>query len=191
VTDKRQELSVDEKFQLMLEALANRPAGGIDADALRAILTENAAAVQKSLKPENTEHPGYSSMAHPSGDKAYPRDGILKYPFTYCGYPMSKFPETEHWMELELAAKVQPGTYRVLRSDMSTMKVEVTAQRGPNDEITSMALDFRVSREEKANIPSKFVVLSQIVQTEGTPMQKFAVATAEYMKALQGTPVGV
>jgi len=183
--DEKPELSTDEKFMLVLEALAQRKNEGIDASTLQAILAANATGVQKALRPENESHPGISAMSYPEGDRAKPRDGILKYPFFYNNYPMHKFPETEHWRELELAAQVKPGEYTVIRKDASLMTVTVKGEKNANGDTTAIRVEFPISREEKWLIPPKSVVLYQLVYNDH-PKRRFLEAMQEYLVTVMG-----
>ena len=107
--------------------------------------TATAKAMQKAMKPENETHPGISPFSYPEGDKARPRVTV-PYEVSYNGYPMTKFPEINHWRECELLALVQPGQFSVLRKDGTKMDVEVKAERDADGKITKMDIRFPVSR---------------------------------------------
>lgn len=138
-----------------------------------------AKAMQKAMKPENDTHPDKSVFNYPEGNVARPKP-TLPFAFLYNGYPIHKFPETQHWRELELAAQVQPGTYTVLRKDASQMKVEVTADRDADGNITKIDVHFPISREEKALVPPQAVVLYQIVHPEN-PRKAFVESMQEWL----------
>ena len=67
-------LSVDDKFELLINALTARAGGGITKDDLQEILAGtaqySAEAMKRSLKPENEAHPGISCFSFPEGDVA-------------------------------------------------------------------------------------------------------------------------
>lgn len=136
---------------------------------------------EKVRNPSNKTHPGISDMSYPEGDRARPRPTI-PYEFLYNGYPMHKFPETQHYRELELARLVQPGEFKVMRKDYSEMKVTVRAERDANDAITKIDLQFPVSREDKPNIPAQAVVLYQLAHAGTKPTrQLFLEAMTEWL----------
>jgi hypothetical protein len=192
---ERAELTTDDKFELLIGALAARQSEGITKDDLAAILAANANAVQRAIKPENASHPGISALSYPEGDTARPREGILKYEFLIDGYPMHKFPETEHWLELEWAAKIQPGVYKVLRSDHVEMTVTVTGEHDANGNLTKVSIATGRTRENKNLIPPKYVMFRQMLNQDdiwGT----YAAASHEWTLATLGSrmkkqPVGV
>lgn len=173
---------MEEKFLMLLEALTQRKSEGIDAETLKAILAANATGVQKALKPENTDHPGISTMSYPEGDKAKPREGILKVPFFWNNFPVHKAIETHHYRELELAAQVEPGVYTALRKDGSLMTVTVDASKDAAGNISEIRVTYPVSREEKWLIPPMMVLLYQIVYNDGNPQQRFVEAMTEFFK---------
>lgn len=174
--DEGAELSADEKFELLLEVLAQKQAGGITKDDLQQILAVNATAVQKALKPENETHPNISAF-HPKGGPLL----SLPYAVFYRGDPVHKHLETHHDRELELMAQVQPGEYTVLRKDGTPMPVSVSAERDASGRITRLNIDFRVSKDEQALVPPIFVVLYQLVYPDN-PRQRFVEAMTEHLQ---------
>ena len=193
-TDEKPALSVDDKFELLIAALASKPQSGLTKEDLREILAGTAEysadAMKKSLKPENEAHPGKSCFSYEEGDVARPRPE-LPYEFFYNAYPVHKFPETEHWRELELMTQVQPGTYTVIRRDGTPMPVEVKGERNVDGKITKIAVEFAVSRGEKSLVPPKSVVLYQLIHNEN-PRKAFVEAMTEYFQVVMGAePVAV
>jgi hypothetical protein len=178
------ELTMDDRFMMLLEVLAQRKDEAITPDALKEILANNSTAVQKAMKPENETHPGKSVFSYPEGDVARPRPE-LPHEFLYNNYPMHKFPETEHWRELELACQVVPGTYTVIRRDGSRMTVEVKGERNADGKLTKVSVEFPVSREDKGLIPPKSVVLYQLLHNEH-PKKAFVEAMTEHLNLVMG-----
>ena len=178
------ELTPDDKFDLLIQALMAQQSKGIDKDTLQEILASNSTAVQKAMKPENETHPGKSVFSYPEGDIARPRP-VPAHEFYYNNYPMHKFPETEHWRELELACEVVPGTYTVFRRDGSRMSVEVKGERNADGKLTKVSVEFPVSREDKALIPPKSVVLYQLLHNEH-PKKAFVEAMTEHLQMVMG-----
>lgn len=181
-------LSVDDKFELLINALTARQ-GGMDPEALKAIILETQRTARKEAKPENETHPGKSCFSYAEGDVARPRP-VLGHEFYYNAYPMHKFPETEHWRELELASQVVPGTYKVIRRDGTPMPVEVKGDRNVDGKLTSVRVEFSVSREEKALVPPKAVLLYQLVYNDN-PRLRFVEAMTEHLSMVMGEPAAV
>ena len=168
----KQELSLDDKFDLLISALAQNK-GGISKDDLREILDANAKGVQKAMKPENETHPGKSAFSHPDGDVAHPKEA-LPFQCSVNGYPVYMFPETEHWKDWELYAQLKPGNFTVMRKDGTVMPVEVKGEYDANQKVTKLSVEFRITREEKWLVPSNFVLLYQLVHAgEKSPRQLF------------------
>jgi hypothetical protein len=184
---REKELTTDDKFELLIQALTAKQGEGITRDTLQEILTANATAVQKAMKPENDAHPN-KSVFRPNGGP----DPELPFEFYYLNFPVHKFRETHHDKELELAAQVKPGTYPVLRRDMQTvMPFEVKGERDGNGTLTKITVEASISREEKHLVPPMQVVLYQIVHANGNPKQLYMQAMQEYMQTLMGNPVSV
>lgn len=179
----------DEQFNKLLAVLAaNKPDGGIDLAALKTVLESTAAVsastMKKALKPENEQHPGKSVFSRAQGDVADPRP-TLPFEFFMNGYPCHKFPETEHWRELELMCQVVPGEYTVMRKDFTPMAVTVRGERDMTQTLTKVSIEFPVSREEKGLVPPKVVLLYQLVYPDH-PRRRFVEAMQEYMQIMLG-----
>lgn len=141
----------------------------------------SAQAMYKAQNRSNDAHPGISAFSYPEGDVAHPRPP-LPVEFYYNAYPVHKFPETEHWRELELAALVRPGKYTVLRKDGSKMQVDVTGERDANGTLVKVEVIFPVLRAEAPLVPPKSVLLYQIVHSgTKTPRRAFLEAMQEHM----------
>lgn len=191
---KKDALSVDEKFELLLEALTRQQTPGIDIGALREVLIETskqtAGAMQKAMKPENTEHPEISVFNKPGGNRENPKT-VLPFEFWYVGYPVHLFPETEHWRELELMAQVKAGEFTVIRKDGTPMSVVVKGEKNANGATTKLSVEFAVSREEKWLVPPKSVLLYQIVHSDGQPKRRFLEAMQEHLTLTMGADEAV
>lgn len=155
-------LTADQKFERLLEVLAQQRASGIDAETLSKLLSENAAAMQKAMKPENADHPGVSVFSHPDGDKAQPKPP-MPYELYWNGYPVHKFPETETWAEW-LAQMDLPGhgEYTVLKSDGARMKVTIKAEVNADGRATKVMVEHPQTREDKDKIPPKTAVIAML-----------------------------
>lgn len=147
---------------------------------------------EKLHNPSNKIHPGKSDLSYPEGDTKRPRP-VIPYEFLYNGYPMHKFPETQHWRELELALLVRPGEYKVIRKDYSEMSVAVSAEKDLNDGFSKMEVRFTVSREDKDKIPAITVLLYQIAfANTGKPQRRlYLEAMSEWLRITLGDDAAV
>ena len=172
-------LSIDDKFQMLLEVLAqNKQPSGLTKDDLAELLSGQAQSMKKALKPENDEHPNVSAF-HPNGGPFI----NLGYEVYYNNFPVHKAIETHHDRELELFSQLTPGIYRVLRKDLSDMTGTVRAEKTPTGKITKLFVEFPVAREEKAQIPPVHVVLYQIVHHDMPAHKRYAAAVNDHMAA--------
>ncbi len=103
----KSEMTTDDKFELLINALMARQDNGFTKETLQELLAGQATAMQKAMKPENEAPPLHSAMSYPEGDRDKPRDGVLTKQFFHNGFPCHKFPEASHWWELELMEQVQ------------------------------------------------------------------------------------
>lgn len=160
-----EDLSMDDKFMLLLEALTARKEEGISADTLKELLSGQAQAMQKAMKPENETHPGISVFSHPEGDQKRPKPQ-LPYQLFWNNYPVYKFPETETWKEWEFYSQLTVGEFTCLRKDGSRMTVTVKGERDADQKLTKVEVTFPISREEKWLVPPTLVLLYQLVHPE-------------------------
>lgn len=154
-----------DQFAQLLQAIAGSRTS-LDADSLATILRETSEAtaksMQKALKPENSDHPGLSVFSHPDGEKAVPKPP-LPYELFWNGYPVHKFPETETWSEwLAQSNMPGPGKYTVLRSDLSKMVVDVTAELNADGAPTKVLVTHPMNREDKDRVPPKTAIIAQM-----------------------------
>lgn len=183
----------DDKFERLLAVLAAKPEG-LTADALRSILSEtakvSAESMQKSLKPENTQHPGISAFSYPEGDKARPRP-VLPFELWWAGYPIHRDLDVQHWYELEQYAKLRPGTFTVTRSDGSPMKVEIVGQKNGSGELTRLDVTFPdESKEERKMLRCPAPVWCHQMQHQDRPFkQTFIEGMNLYYEHMVADPV--
>lgn len=185
-TDEKKDLSVDDKFELLLSVLAQKDSGGITKEDLAAILTQtaqvSAQTMQKALKPENETHPGLSAFSHAEGDQKQPK-GALPFECYYNGYPVHKFPETETWREWQLYSQVKPGEYTVIRKDGTPMHVTVRGEKDALGKLTKVWIEHPILRDEKGLVPPKTVLLYQILHNEN-PRKAFVEAMQEHIASM-------
>jgi hypothetical protein len=148
------------------------------------VQTATAKAMQKAMKPENDTHPGISDFSYPEGDVARPRP-MPPFEFWMNGYPCTKFPETQHWRELELMCEVRPGNYTVMRKDFSTMKVDVVGSVDAGGNLTRVDVNFPITREERGHVPPMTVLLYQLVKNDN-PSRRFLEAMQEHLQLRLG-----
>jgi hypothetical protein len=183
-------LSADQFQQLLAVLAANKsePGAGIDIQALKTVLEGtaqmSAVSMRKAMKPENEVHPAKSVFSYPEGDVAKPRP-TLPYEFYLNAYPVHKFPETQHWRELELMGQVEPGIYTVMRKDFTPMQVTVSGERDVNQKLTRISVEFPITREERGLVPPQVVLLYQLVYPDN-PQRRFVEAMQEYLQMMSG-----
>jgi hypothetical protein len=172
---REKELTVDDKFELLLTTLAQKQAGGLDRETLKELLTETAKVTQKAMKPENDAHPQISAFTKPEGYRANPHEPLACDTF-YRGFPIHKAYETHTWREIELLNQVQPGSYQVIWKDKAPRPVEVTGERNASGALTKKLINFDVTREERHYAPSMFSLLYQIVHAQGDIRKAYVAA---------------
>jgi hypothetical protein len=187
-------LSIGEAKQLLDEGYD--PAGVLELAQLKAQATLQAAAdaqtatakaMQKAMRPENTEHPGISVFSYPEGDKAHPK-APLPFEVYFDNYPCHKWPETEHWREWELMAQLEPGEFKVLRKDFQPMKVTVRGERNMDGKLSKVFVELPREKDERKQVPPKIVLLEQLVRHAENPRVVFMEATQSYLRLLFGEP---
>lgn len=177
--------AIADQFERLIAALTAQAEKStpLDADTLKQIMLETNRTARKEAKPENETHPGISAFSYPEGDVARPRP-VLPFEFYLNAYPCHKFPETEHWRELELMTQVQPGEFVVLRRDGTPMAVTVKADKDALGKITKLSVEFPISREEKALVPPKVSLLYQLVHTDPNRQKVFIESMNEALKVM-------
>lgn len=186
--DDGENLTNDDKFELLIQALMSRKSEGLSREDLAEILASNSSAIQKAMKPENDTHPGLSAFSHPKGDRAMPKPP-LPFQLFWNNYPASKFPETETWAEWEMYAQLTPGEYTILRRDGSRMTTKVEGERDADGKLTTVRVTFPVSREEKWLVPPTYVHLYQLIHNDNL-RQRFVEGMQQYFALTMGEPVG-
>jgi hypothetical protein len=181
----KDELTTDDKFAMLIQALTQRQEQGISAETLKELLAGQAENMRAAEERENKRPPLHSSLAYPEGDRDKPRENILTKQVFLNGFPLHKFPEASHWWELELAEQVKPGTYRVIRKDGSDMTVEVKGETDPKGVLTKISIEHGISREEKNQIPPVPVLLYQLVYNDA-PQKRFVEAMHLYLDLMVG-----
>lgn len=85
----------------------------------------------------------------------------LKCKMLDCGFPVSTDVYTKE--QLELLNQVVPGSYWVIKGDLSKTEVKVVGEYGPTGDLRSMAIHRDTHEDRKHNWPPFVDVLRQIV----------------------------
>jgi hypothetical protein len=98
---------------------------------------------------ENLFSPPMISHFNPLGDRDHPKPD-LKTDIRWVGYRMTK--ETLRRDEIELVNKLEPGEFRVTKSDGRTIPFTVTAKKDDNGKLERMNIHFPCkSNEDRSN----------------------------------------
>mgnify|MGYP001603702920 CR=1 FL=1 len=127
----------------ILQEMRSKHAGGSEIE----LLTKGVEALVKSeagRPKENMYYPGISAM-NPEGELKHPR-AELKCKMTWVGHKLSK--EALTHAEIDLLNKVQPGHYRVTKSDGSTIPFDVDAVIDREGRLERMAFRFPCKNTE-------------------------------------------
>lgn len=175
-----------DQFTALLAAVRSGTASD-QTDRLEQILLKTAAtsaeAMKRSLHPENQDHPGKSVFSYPEGDKTHPRPA-LPHELYWNGFPIHQFPETQHWLELELMARLLPGEYYVSKAnDEGQQKVSVKGERDADDKLTKVSVEITgISRDEMRAAPPTVVWLYQMLNKERPRGETYIEGTTLFMR---------
>lgn len=160
-----------EQFAALLNTVKDSAAAG-QMDRLEQILLRtaevSAQTMKRALKPENDHHPGVSAFSYPEGDFAKPRP-TLDHEVYWNGYPVHQFPETWHWLELELLSQIVPGEYFVSKAnDEGTQPISAKGEYDADGKLTKLTVIAQCSRDEQRTAPPATVWLYQMLH-KATP----------------------
>ena len=162
--------------------------GGLDAAMLEAMLgrvaTMTAEAQDRMLHPDNREHPGISVYSYPEGDLKRPRPD-LKCAMTWVGYPLTT--DTLRWDEIELLNRAEPGDYTFMRTDRSTDKLVIRADRDVLGQPTRLHFEF-LTAERKDTLPAMVDMLRSAFHVLTPEQEEIARLKADLERLRQ--PVG-
>ena len=176
-----------DQFTALLAAVRGSASSSDQSDRLEQILLKtaemSAEAMKKSLNPENKEHPGKSVFSYPDGDRAMPRP-VVPHELFWNGFPVHLFPETYHWLELEMLARLQPGEYYVSKAnDEAAQKVSVKGERDANGKITKVVVEIAgIGRDEMRAAPPTVVWLYQMLNSDRPRGETYVDGTALFMR---------
>ncbi len=186
-----------EQFTALLAAV-RAGSSGDQTDRLEQILLRtaevSAEAMKRSLNPENKEHPGKSVFSYPEGDMAKPRP-VMPYELFWNNFPVHLFPETQHWLELEMMARLQPGEYYVSKAnDEGAQQISVKGERDANQKLTKVRVEIAgIGRDEMRAAPPTVVWLYQMLNSDRPRGETYIEGTTLFMRhvAMQQPPVAV
>lgn len=163
-----------EQFAELLQARTG--ASGLTPDVLQAIMDRtaqtSAEAMQKALKPENTEHPGVSAYSYPEGDLARPRP-VLPFELFWQGFPIHREPETSAWWELEGYLTLKPGEFFLSKRNgdpNDLAKVTVRATYRPDGSVEKFTVQHPMDRDVRFMLPSPYIWCYQIAHYDERPV---------------------
>ncbi len=164
--------AIDPNVLALAKALLDGQAAQVQA--LIAGQSEIASSMKTAMKPENQDPPLMSDF-NPAGDRDHPRPA-LKCPFTMNGAEMPEYLLTVE--ELTLLNQVEPGHYRVKKTDDTTVVVSVVpTYDSATGTVTKMTLSSQFGNkrnpEQKNNWPPLRVWLAQLL---GVPAPERATA---------------
>lgn len=169
-----------------LRELVGSSTAGMTPEVLEHIMTKSAEmsaeAMRRSLKPENPHHPEISAFSYTEGDRTRPRP-VLPFELIWKGFPVHKEPHVCAWWELEAYVQLTPGTYTCSLSDGSPLKVTVTPEYDvANTTITKLTVDFVITHDTRAKIPSPFVMAYQMNHADRDLDETFAEAMSQLLQ---------
>lgn len=176
-----------DQFTALLAAVTQPANGGLDAAALREILLEtskiSADAIKALEKKENTHHPGKSAYSYPEGDVAKPRP-VLPFELLWNGFPVHQYPETQHWLELELMSRLTPGEYYVSKANNEgAHKVTVRGERDANEVLTRLLVEpDKIGRDEMRAAPPQAVWIYQMLHPDRPLAETYLEGTTLFMQ---------
>jgi hypothetical protein len=175
-----------DQFTALLAAVTQPANAGLDAAKLREILLEtsqvSAQAMKRAMKPENDTHPGKSVYSYPEGDAAKPRP-VLPHELYWQGFPVHQYPETQHWLELELLARLQPGEYFVSKANNEgAHKISVRGERDATSKLTKIVVENdKIGRDEMRAAPPQAVWIYQMLHPDRPLGETYMEGTVLFM----------
>lgn len=149
-------------FLAAVQALISQMKTATPADAERvAIEAERLLLERERLTremPENRQSPGISVYSYPEGDLKRPK-APLKCKMFWVGY--EETPDTLKPIEVDLLNRLEPGEFRVTKTDGTPIPFRVSAKRNDRFELEELAIWFPCKGENRHNHGSKISYLQQ------------------------------
>lgn len=146
-------------IKMLLESV--KDSDNVDAKTRVALEAERLLLEQERIKremPENKQSPGISVYSYPEGDLARPKPA-MKCKMFWVNRELT--PETLTPGEIELLNKLEPGEYRVTKTDGTQIPFKVEAKRNDRLEIEQLAVWFQCKDEHRHNHNSMTSYLQQ------------------------------
>lgn len=147
----------------MVELLAEVKASSASPEAKERLLLEGERLMleQERLKremPENKQAPGVSVYSNPGGDRDDPKPELQCKTY-WVGYEIKTDTITPY--ELELLNRLQPGTFRVTKSDGTVIPFEVKAKHNDRFQLEELSVWFPCKGDHRQNHGSMVSYLQQ------------------------------
>jgi hypothetical protein len=138
--------------------------------------------------PENKQAPGVSVYSYPEGDLKHPKPD-LKCAMFWAGYELTL--ETLKPTEVDLLNRLEPGEYRVTKTDGTAIPFRVAAKRNDRLQLEELSITFPCKGDQKHNHGSMVSYLQQALG-DYIPSQSELMAELQRLKAeLAAARVGV
>ena len=141
---------------LLGEMRSSGNSGG-DTSVIAKLLEQQERLLVKTI-PENAAHPGISVYSNPEGDLANPKPP-LKCKMLWAGYEEST--DTLTPLEVELLNRMEPGVYRVRKTNGVEIKLTVAAKRNDRDDLEELSFSFPCKGDARHDHGSKVSYLQQ------------------------------
>lgn len=168
-------------FMAAMQALITQIGSASPADKERAVLEAERLMLERERitreMPENKQAPGISVFSNPRGDLADPKPD-LKVKMFWVGYPMEK--DTLTPLEVDLLNRMEPGDYRVTKTDGSQIPFTVEAKKDNRGEIQELNFHFRCKNDDDKHNHNSMV--SYLQQALGDKIASTAELLAEVAK---------
>ena len=113
----------------------------------------------KREMPENKQAPGISVYSYPEGEMARPKAEFKCKKVYWIGYDMTTETLTPH--EIDLVNRLEPGDYRVTKSDGTVIPFKVTAKHNDRFQLEELAVWFPSKGEHRHNHGSMVSYIQQ------------------------------
>jgi len=130
---------------------------GANADVIEKLIAQQERLITKTI-PENAVHPGISAYSYPEGDLAKPKPP-LKCKMLWVGFEETV--ETLTPLEVDLLNRMEPGVYRVRKTNGVEIKLTVAAKRNDRDDLEELSFMFPCKGDARHDHGSKVSYLQQ------------------------------
>lgn len=175
-------------IKMLLESV--RGADNTDAKERTAIEVERLLLEQERLKremPENKQAPGISVYSYPEGDLLRPK-APLKCKMFWVGYELNV--ETLTPGEVDLLNRIEPGEYRVMKTDGTPIPFKVSAKHNDRFQLEELNIWFPCKGEHKHNHNSMTAYLQQALGDRIPSMDELMAQLATLKAELAAERVG-